>query len=800
MINIIHTIQALIAEYWTSIRFKIVFLCALVLLAIMFISLSVVHTVGRALLTDQILDDLSAVAKSRADQVVGLIEQDFERTALVASRTQLRRRLVDFENTPGDPNPGRDQMIHIVQDARHAVSAIRVIDIITLDGTVAASTNYNHISRDDSDSPWFTAGVQGNYQSRFPDENKLLMYTLALPLVHPAPEDNSVIGVIKTDVFLRRLMTVLTDRTGLGETGEIILVSMHGEEITAMNPLRHRPDADFGALTPLNHQGGQSLEALRKAVQGEHGVLQEPDYRGVDTLNAYRHVPVNGSDWGLVVKIDAQEAFAPIRTLQNYIILVGGALLIAGLIAISTIVRYTTDSIKMLEEGTKKMGSGQLDHRIQINTRDELGKLALSFNDMAGNLEKITASRDELEKEVGERKKAEQKIAENTRELEHLYRQLNEEIDKARMVHERILPETLPEIQGLSFAAHYQPAKKVGGDFYNVIPAGRKIIFYLSDVTGHGLEGALLSVFVKECIDSYLTLKEDERSPKAILEHLERQYRRENFPGDYFICIFLAVLDLDSLELTYTGAGFPGPLLVYQDSKQPMTLPSQVPPISSVIPSELYDFREHTIRLYPGTTILMNTDGITEQQVNEEPYDSRLNTVFLASSHLPPEAIVHLINEDFRRFNNGSLQGDDDITFLVMQVDPREKKAVHLELPSTPEALDQLWEAASNLIPAEQGKLFILGLHELTANAMEHGNRMVPEKKVWVDLAVTAQYITAAVEDEGEGFAWGERVKKPLEVDGGDERGRGIALTRLFCDRLHYNSRGNRVMAIKFLD
>ena len=799
MINVKDLLPAFIVESWTSIRFKIVFFCALVLLATMFISLSVIHTVGRALLKEQILSDLSAVVKSRAEQVASLIEQDFERAALIASRTQLRLSLLDHENDPDNLKQSRDTMIHIIQNARHAVSAIRVIDIIALDGTVAASTNYNHIGRDDSDRPWFTYGAQGKYQSRFPDENKLLMYTLALPLIHPAPDNNSVIGVIKTDVFLRRLMTVMTDRTGLGETGEILLVSMNDDQITAMNPLRHRPDAAFAALTPLNDQDSGSLEALRKAIKGQHGVLREPDYRGVDTLNAYRHVPISGSQWGLVVKIDAEEAFAPIRTLQNYIILVGVALLFAGLIALSTIVRYTTDSIKKLEDGTKKMGSGDLGHRIEVTTQDEFGKLALSFNDMAENLQKITATRDELEKEIRERKKAEQIIADNTWELHQLYRQLDEEIDKARLLHERILPIALPKTEGISFAAHYQPTKKVGGDFYDVIHTGKKIILYLSDVTGHGLEGALLSIFTKEAIDSFITLREDELSPGNILNHLDRQYRRENFPGDYFICIFLAVLDLDTLELTYSGAGFHSPILVYQDSGKHMGLSSQGPPISSAIPSDLYEFRERTVRLHPGTTILFNTDGITEQQVNEEPYDSRLDAVFLANGHLPPEAIVQCINEDFHRFNNGSLQGDDDITFLVMQVDSSDKKVFHLELPSSLDALDQLWEEAYHLIPADEGKMFMLGLHELAANAMEHGNRLAPENKVKIDLAVTSENIAAVVEDEGEGFDWREKMKANIGVEGDQERGRGIALTQLFCDRLYYNNRGNRVMAIKYL-
>ena len=255
-------------------------------------------------------------------------------------------------------------------------------------------------------------------------------------------------------------------------------------------------------------------------------------------------------------------------------------------------------------------------------------------------------------------------------ELEKLYHQLDEEIDKARRIHERTLPAVLPEIKGISFAAHYQPAAKVGGDFYNVLHLGDRLIIYLSDVTGHGLEGALFNVFVKEAIDSFITLKEKDISPEKVLDHLDRQYRRENYPEDYFICIFLAVLDLNTMELTYSGAGFQDAPRVSLGEGVFQTLVSHGLPISSALPRDVLDFQDRKITLTPGATLLFNTDGLTEQSVNGTPYGRRLDDVFQKSCFLPPEAVIQAVNEDFQRFNNGSLQGDDDITFLVLRLEP----------------------------------------------------------------------------------------------------------------------------------
>lgn len=257
-------------------------------------------------------------------------------------------------------------------------------------------------------------------------------------------------------------------------------------------------------------------------------------------------------------------------------------------------------------------------------------------------------------------------------ELEQLYRQLDEEIDKAWHIHERTLPTVLPRIEGVSLAAHYQPAQKLGGDFYNIITAGKKLILYLSDVSGHGLDGAVLSAFIKEAIDSYVSLRPGEIMPEKILGHLNRQYRNENYPDDYFICIFLVVLDLETMELSYAGAGFHEPPRIHTAAGERFYLKVKSPPIAAAIPDDLMDFTTHYVSLKGGTTMLFTTDGLTEQTALKESYGGKLDEVFFANSHLSAEEIVRVINEDFQHFTGDFQQWDDDITFLVLRVVPHE--------------------------------------------------------------------------------------------------------------------------------
>ncbi len=283
-------------------------------------------------------------------------------------------------------------------------------------------------------------------------------------------------------------------------------------------------------------------------------------------------------------------------------------------------------------------------------------------------------------RDVTDRKLAEEKIDSYTRELkmkgmelEQLYQQLDQELDKARKVHEQTLPKYIPQVQGISLAAHYQPAAKVGGDFYDVLKKGNKLVLYLSDVMGHGLDSALLSVFVKNTINSYVSLTSvDQLTPGVVMEHLFQQYSREDYPQDYFISVFLAVLDLQTQVISYTGAGFQNAPLVIMGSGEQTTLASEGPPLSSALPREILDFQENSLQLDRGSTILFSTDGLFEIEVDGVMYQKQAEKVFYEYAFLLPKEIVRAINDDFFSFNKGSLQIDDDITYLVLQVGAEE--------------------------------------------------------------------------------------------------------------------------------
>jgi len=87
--------------------------------------------------------------------------------------------------------------------------------------------------------------------------------------------------------------------------------------------------------------------------------------------------------------------------------------------------------------------------------------------------------------------------------------------------------------------------------------------------------------------------------------------------------------------------------------------------------------------------------------------------------------------------------------------------------------------------------------HELLNNAIEHGNKMDYQKKVYINLTIYENSVIFSIEDQGNGFDWHTRMQEELDVNSFSERGRGIIMTKLMCDEIKYNKIGNIVTCTK---
>ncbi len=262
--------------------------------------------------------------------------------------------------------------------------------------------------------------------------------------------------------------------------------------------------------------------------------------------------------------------------------------------------------------------------------------------------------------DITQRKKEEEKLISTKKRLD-------KEIGKAKKLHEKTLPNEIPEIEELDIYAYYKPAYEIGGDFYNLIKlTDNKLLFYLTDITGHGLDAAMMSSFVKSTISAYLELLPADQlpDPRKIIEFLFKQNKKENFPEGYFITILIGIIDTAERKLNYSSAGMHIPLVLCSDQLKELRAGNL--PISKIIAFEQAHYKNKQVDLPQESTLFISTDGLFEQTNGDQEYGDRYQEIIYQNRNLSPEAIAEAINDDFNTFYADHTK--DDVTYLIFQL------------------------------------------------------------------------------------------------------------------------------------
>lgn len=213
-------------------------------------------------------------------------------------------------------------------------------------------------------------------------------------------DSSRVIGILVARFNLEAsLNKLLSNRTGMGETGETFIVN---KDVIALNELRWHKNA------PLKLK--IEAQAAIDASLGNTGIVETSDYRGEKVLAAYAYIP--RTRWGFVAKQDLKEVYAPINRLREWMIAIFITTLFGVIIVAFRVSKSISNPINELYKGSEIIGSGNLDYKVGTNAKDEIGQLSMIFDRMIENLKAITASRDELNKEIAERKHLEKMLLE----------------------------------------------------------------------------------------------------------------------------------------------------------------------------------------------------------------------------------------------------------------------------------------------------------------------------------------------------------------------------------------------------
>jgi phosphoserine phosphatase RsbU/P len=250
------------------------------------------------------------------------------------------------------------------------------------------------------------------------------------------------------------------------------------------------------------------------------------------------------------------------------------------------------------------------------------------------------------------------------KEIEERNRIMVREMETASQLQSLLLPQDYPERDRLNFSSLYKPFSAAGGDFYDFVELGSKVGFVQVDVSGHGVASAMIGAMFKMAFQSFASAT---LSPAKLLSMINDEMFRV-LPDSDFLTVFYGVVDSESLELVFTNAGHPRPLLIRagSDNIEELSIGGM---LVGAFPGAEYE--EGTVRLMAKDRLLVFTDGVTEtfrDNLFDDCYgEERLRKMLRQNMHMNPDELLAGIVQDLERFS-GNTSFSDDITLLLLSV------------------------------------------------------------------------------------------------------------------------------------
>jgi predicted ester cyclase len=270
--------------------------------------------------------------------------------------------------------------------------------------------------------------------------------------------------------------------------------------------------------------------------------------------------------------------------------------------------------------------------------RIEGGKIAEEWREGSGILE-LTRAR--LEKEIGERERVEQ------------------ELEVARSIQQASLPKEVPQLEGWQVAPFYQPAREVGGDFYDfhLLSEGR-LGLAVGDATGKGVPAALVMSttcgMLRLAAQSY-------SSPGQMLQRVNEALF-PYIPANMFVTCFYAILDPNSASLSYANAGHDLPYVRRGGDCE--ELRARGMPLG-LMPQMSYE--EKDVTLEAGDGVLLYSDGLVEAHDPKREMFGFPRLQRLVTEHNEQRSLVDFLMEELHAFVGESWEQEDDITLLTLR-------------------------------------------------------------------------------------------------------------------------------------
>lgn len=470
----------------------------------------------------------------------------------------------------------------------------------------------------------------------------------------------------EVDLYSSGFCFVMDDR------GYVILSSLAG-----VDGEEQGGELAVGLKQDLRESGNEGLASMAREMTGGSSGVAEATVNGEKYYFGY--APVEGMGWSFAAAISAAEVIAPVLendediktiTREKGNALKGRMLGTMLLLAVFVLVLLAFVSyrgkrlsaefakpIRELSDGVKEIAGGNLSRKLQLRTGDEIEHLAENFNAMT----------EELQAYIGN-------LTRVTAEKEHIATELS----VAKRIQSSMLPNIFPpfpERKEFDIYATMEPAKEVGGDFYDFYLLDENhVIITIADVSGKGVPAALFMVIAKTILKNFAQtmVGEDDLAP---LVACANEQLCQNNDAMMFVTAFVGMLEVSTGRFTYVNAGH-NPSLVYRAKENSFSyLPVQRNFVLGGTEGMCYKGQKLTLE--PGDRLFLYTDGVTEAlNEKEELYGEQ--RLLAALNQAGGESVRQLVSGVRKSLGSyvGEAEQSDDITMLVLAYYGKEPQTV----------------------------------------------------------------------------------------------------------------------------
>ena len=319
-----------------------------------------------------------------------------------------------------------------------------------------------------------------------------------------------------------------------------------------------------------------------------------------------------------------------------------GIIIIISIIAVK-LSNTITKPLLSVSKGAQIIGNGQLDHKIDIKTGDELEDLADAFNKMAydlkiyiKNLQETTAAKEKIQSELN--------VA---REIQ------------LGLLHKIFPP--FPDCSQFDLYATLEPAKEVGGDLYDFFfMDDDHLCFALGDVSDKGVPAALFMTITMALIRN---TAQASFSPAFMMSKINDTLSADN-PRSMFVTLIIGILNIRTGEILYANGGHNPPILI-RDNDRPVFKKKLSGPLVGHMDG--LPFKDLTLKMNPGDYLFLYTDGVTEalNSKNEFFSDERLLAEIGNAEEKDAEGITREIRTKVREYTGSAPQSDDIAMMMI---------------------------------------------------------------------------------------------------------------------------------------